>query len=40
MLLSALVDEFLLDCKSRRLAPKTVAWYGANLRYFLGWLAA
>ncbi len=40
MLLSALVDEFLLDCKSRRLAPKTVSWYGANLRYFLEWLAA
>jgi integrase/recombinase XerD len=40
MLLSALVDEFLLDCKSRRLAPKTVSWYRANLRYFLEWLAA
>ena len=40
MQLSALVDEFLLDCRSRRLASKTIAWYGANLRYYLEWLAA
>ncbi len=40
MQLSALVDEFLLDCRSRRLAAKTITWYGANLRYFLEWLQA
>jgi site-specific recombinase XerD len=40
MQLSALVDEFLLDRKSRRLAPKTISWYRTNLRYFLEWLAA
>lgn len=40
MRLSAVMEEFLLDCRSRRLAPKTVAWYQANLRYFRDWLAA
>ena len=39
MHLSALVHEFLLDCRVRRLSPKTVSWYQANLRYFLEWLA-
>ena len=39
MQLSELVHEFLIDCRSRRLAAKTIAWYGANLRYFLEWLA-
>ncbi|HET8627151.1 MAG TPA: tyrosine-type recombinase/integrase [Thermomicrobiales bacterium] len=39
MLVSDLIDEFLIDCRSRRLAPKTIAWYGANLRYFREWLA-
>jgi len=39
MLVSNLIDEFLIDCRSRRLAPKTIAWYGANLRYFREWLA-
>ena len=39
MHLSALVNEFLLDCRVRRLSPKTVSWYQANLRYFLEWLA-
>ncbi|MCC6629876.1 MAG: tyrosine-type recombinase/integrase [Chloroflexi bacterium] len=38
--LATLVEEFLLDCRTRRLSPKTVAWYAANLRYFLDWLAA
>ncbi len=40
MHLSTLVDEFLIDCRARRLSPKTVSWYAANLRYFLDWLAA
>ena len=40
MRLSALIEEFLVDCRSRRLAPKTVSWYQANLRYFLDWLLA
>lgn len=39
MQLSALVEEFIVDCKSRRLSPKTIAWYEANLGYFLAWLA-
>jgi integrase/recombinase XerD len=39
MQLSALVDEFLLDCRARRLSPRTIAWYRGNLRYFLDWLA-
>jgi site-specific recombinase XerD len=40
MRLSALIEEFLVDCRSRRLSPKTVSWYQANLRYFLDWLLA
>src|SRR5262245_40662439 len=39
MQLSALADEFLLDCRARRLSPRTIAWYRSNLRYFLDWLA-
>jgi site-specific recombinase XerD len=38
MRLSDLADEFLLDCRSRRLSPRTIAWYEANLRYFREWL--
>jgi integrase/recombinase XerD len=37
-ILSILIDEFLLDGRARRLAPKTLASYAANLRYFLEWL--
>ena len=37
--LAALIEEFLVDCRARRLAPKTVRWYADNLRYFLAWLA-
>lgn len=40
MRLSALIDEFVVDCRSRRLSPKTVSWYQANLGYFLDWLLA
>lgn len=40
MQLSALVDEFLIDGRARRLAPKTIAWYAGHLRYFLDWTAA
>jgi len=40
MRLSALIEEFVIDCRSRRLSPKTVSWYQANLRYFLDWLLA
>lgn len=36
--LSVLIDEFLLDGRARRLAPKTLSSYAANLRYFLEWL--
>ena len=39
MKLSALMHEFLLDCRARRLSPKTTAWYAGNLRYFAEWLA-
>lgn len=39
MKLTDLIDEFLIDCRSRRLAAKTIAWYGSNLRYFQRWLA-
>lgn len=39
MQLSALADEFLLDCRARRLSPRTITWYRSNLRYFLDWLA-
>lgn len=38
MRLSALVEEFLGDCRTRRLSGKTISWYDANLRYFLDWL--
>lgn len=38
MLIADSIDEFLIDRRSRRLAPKTIAWYGANLRYFREWL--
>jgi site-specific recombinase XerD len=38
--LSVLIEEFLLDGRSRRLARKTLACYAATLRYFLEWLAA
>ena len=38
--LANLIEEFLVDCRSRRLASKTVTWYAANLRYFLDWLVA
>lgn len=38
MRLTALTDEFLLDCRARRLSPRTIAWYEANLRYFREWL--
>jgi site-specific recombinase XerD len=37
--LAALIEEFLVDCRARRLAPKTVGWYADNLRYFTEWLA-
>lgn len=40
MRLSDLVEEFLLDCRSRRLSLKTVTWYQNNLRYFRDWLSA
>src|SRR5262245_48396984 len=39
MLVSDLIDEFLIDCRSRRLAPKAIAWYGSNLRFFREWRA-
>lgn len=39
MQLSDLIKEYIVDCKSRRLATKTIAWYEANLRYFTEWLA-
>jgi len=38
MRLSDLVEEFVLDCRTRRLSPKTVSWYASNLRYYLEWL--
>ena len=38
--LAALIQEFLVDCRARRLSPKTIGWYADNLRYFLDWLAA
>ncbi len=34
------MEEFLLDCRPRRLAPKRVSWYAGNLRYFHDWLMA
>ena len=37
--LAALIDESLVDCRARRLSPKTVRWYADNLRYFTEWLA-
>lgn len=39
MQLSAVADEFLLDCRARRLSPRTITWYRGNLRYFLDGLA-
>ncbi len=38
--LAALIQEFLVDCRARRLSPKTIGWYADNLRYFTDWLAA
>jgi len=40
MRLADLFEEFLTDCRARRLSPKTVSWYASNLRYFREWLAA
>jgi len=40
MELAALIEEFLVDCRARRLSPKTIRWYADNLRYFTDWLAA
>jgi site-specific recombinase XerD len=40
MELDALIEEFLVDCRSRRLSPRTLRWYEANLRYFTDWLTA
>lgn len=40
MRLSDLIEEFCVDCRTRRLSPKTVGWYASNLRYFLEWLRA
>jgi hypothetical protein len=37
--LAVLIEEFLLDGRARRLAPKTLSSYAANLGYFLEWLA-
>jgi hypothetical protein len=38
--LSALIEEYLVDCRARRLAPKTIAGYRAFLGYFHSWLLA
>src|SRR2546423_14079850 len=40
MKLSDLIEEYLIDCRARRLAPKTIAAYRASLRYFLDYLLA
>jgi len=37
--LAVLIEEFLLDGRARRLAPKTLSSYASNLGYFLEWLA-
>ena len=36
MRLSDLIEEFCVDCRTRRHAPKTVGWYASNFSYFLG----
>jgi hypothetical protein len=36
--LAVLIEEFLLDGRARRLAPKTLSSYAANLGYFLAWI--
>ena len=38
--LSALIEEYLIDCRARRLAPKTIAGYRAFLGYYRDWLLA
>ncbi len=38
--LSALIEEFLHDCRARRLAPKTVRGYESSLGYFAAFLLA
>ena len=40
MKLSALIEEYLIDCRARRLAPRTIAGYRAFLGYFRDWLLA
>jgi len=38
--LSALIDEYILDCRARQLAPKTIAGYASFLQYFASYLGA
>lgn len=38
--LSALIEEYLIDCRARQLALKTIAGYASFLRYFAAFLQA
>ena len=38
--LSALIEEYLIDCRARQLAPKTIAGYASFLGYFASFLQA